>query len=79
MLEHFVEVGTIDRADLDLCLLTDSVDEALEYIHTHTIERFGLTRRPMRPSFWLHEGEGDRVGGRRAGANPRSAVTPAVE
>jgi uncharacterized protein (TIGR00730 family) len=61
LLEHLVEETSIDQADLDLCLLTDSVDEALEYIHSHTIDRFGLTRRPMRPSFWLQEDEGDRI------------------
>jgi uncharacterized protein (TIGR00730 family) len=61
LLEHLVEEGTMDRADLDLCLVTDSVDAALEHIHAHAIERFGLTRRPMRPSFWLHERDDDRA------------------
>ena len=55
LLEHLADEGTIERVDLDLFLLTDSVSEAVEHIQEHAIERFGLTRRPIRPSFWLNE------------------------
>jgi len=79
LLEHLAEAGSIDRSDLELCLLTDSVDDALEHIQSHAIERFGLTRRPLRPSFWLHESEGNRFR-RRDCVRRQSAVTPpAVE
>jgi len=76
LLAHLAQEGTMDRTDLDLCLVTDSVDEALEYIHSHAVERFGLTRRPMRPSFWLHERDDDRARRRAACGKSPSAVPP---
>jgi len=45
--EEMIRVGTIDRDDLDLLLFTDSVDQAMEHIEKHAIERFGLVRRKM--------------------------------
>ncbi|HSB09321.1 MAG TPA: TIGR00730 family Rossman fold protein [Blastocatellia bacterium] len=57
-LEHFLEqmiqAGTIDKADLDLLLLTDSVDEAIAHIQKHGIQQFGLRRIP-KPSRLLRE------------------------
>jgi uncharacterized protein (TIGR00730 family) len=44
-LKRMVAAGTIDAADLDLLLLTDSVDEAMAHIHKHAIEDFGLRER----------------------------------
>ncbi|AMY10759.1 LOG family protein ORF6 in fasciation locus [Luteitalea pratensis] len=58
LLEHLADEGTIDRPDLALFLLTDSVSEAVEHIQRHAIERFGLRRRPIRPSAWLQERDG---------------------
>lgn len=46
-LEMMVEEETLSKADLDLFLLTDSVDEAMEHIRIRAIERFGLA--PERP------------------------------
>ena len=74
LLEHLAVQGTIDDADLDLFLVTDSVSEALDHIQSHAIERFGLTRRPYRPSFWLHERARTRVEAR--GGHARSPRTP---
>jgi uncharacterized protein (TIGR00730 family) len=50
-LNEMAEAGTIDRADLNLFLFTDSVDEAMDHIQKHAIEQFGLSRRaaPRRP------------------------------
>jgi hypothetical protein len=42
-----VRVGTIGARDLDLLLLTDSVNEAMAHIQKHSIERFGLVRREV--------------------------------
>jgi uncharacterized protein (TIGR00730 family) len=47
-LNEMVEAGTIDRADLDLFLFTDSVDEAMDHIQKHAIEQFGLSRKAAR-------------------------------
>lgn len=44
LLEQMVLVGTIDKKDLDLILVTDSIDEAMAHIQTHAIDRFGLLR-----------------------------------
>ena len=53
-LKHMVEIGTISASDLNLLLLTDSVDEAMAHIQKHAVQRFGLKRVP-RPSKLLRE------------------------
>ncbi|MGH9366718.1 MAG: TIGR00730 family Rossman fold protein [Thermoanaerobaculia bacterium] len=47
LLQEMVGVGTIGSGDLDLLLLTDSVDEAMAHIETHAVEKFGLVRRRL--------------------------------
>jgi uncharacterized protein (TIGR00730 family) len=46
-LREMVEVGTIDRFDLNLFLFTDSVEEAMAHIEKHAVEKFGLTRHKI--------------------------------
>jgi predicted Rossmann-fold nucleotide-binding protein len=53
-LKQMVEIGTISASDLDLLLLTDSIDEAMAHIQKHAVQRFGLKRVP-RPSKLLRE------------------------
>ena len=53
-LKRMVEAGTIDAADLDLLLVTDSIDDAMSHIQKHAVEAFGLTRVPH-PSLILGE------------------------
>lgn len=43
--------GTIDASDLDLLLLTDSVEEAMAHIQKHAVEQFGLHRRKIPQRF----------------------------
>jgi hypothetical protein len=45
MLEKMVDERTIAPEDLQLILLTDSVDEAIAHIEKHAIEEFGLRRK----------------------------------
>ncbi len=50
--EKFVQAKTIDAEDSEKILFTDSVDEAVEYIHRMALHRFGLelnvrARRPL--------------------------------
>lgn len=54
--ETMLESGTVDVNDLDLLHLTDSVEEAVAYVHRSAIARFGLSyvRRPKR-RWWLFE------------------------
>ena len=47
LLGEMVGAGTIGEADLDLILMTDSVDEAMAHIQKHAVEQFGLVRRQM--------------------------------
>ena len=47
MLKTMIEVGTIAAADLDLMLVTDSVDEAMAHIELHAVQQFGLKRRKV--------------------------------
>lgn len=47
-LEKMVSEGTIDRADLDLFLLTDDVEEAMAHIEKYAVEKFRLRRTKFR-------------------------------
>ncbi len=50
--------GTISPVDLELCLFTDSVDEAVTYIQENSIKKFNLRHeKPYRPFKWLFEGK----------------------
>jgi uncharacterized protein (TIGR00730 family) len=46
-LEKMIQAGTISPNDRDLLLVTDVVEEAMNHIKIHGIERFGLLRRRM--------------------------------
>ncbi len=46
VLAKMLRAGTIDNTDLDLLLLTDSVEEAMSHIEKHAIEPFGLQKTP---------------------------------
>lgn len=49
LLENMVVAKTISPEDMDLILVTDSVDEAMAHIRTHGVEKFGLRHgRPKR-------------------------------
>jgi uncharacterized protein (TIGR00730 family) len=56
MLRTMVQARTISDADLDLMLVTDSIDEAIAHIERHAIKRFGLSTA-ARPSPWRVLGE----------------------
>ena len=56
MLRTMVQAHTISAGDLDLMLVTDSIDEAIAHIERHAIHRFGLTTQ-ARPSPWRWLGE----------------------
>jgi uncharacterized protein (TIGR00730 family) len=57
LLGQMVEAKTIDPADMDLLLVTDSVEEAMTHIKKHAIEPFGLHRRrvALKRSWLLRE------------------------
>jgi hypothetical protein len=54
--QRMIEVGTISAHDLDLMVVTDSVQEAMAHIEKKAVMKFGLTRkRRPRPSILLGE------------------------
>ena len=56
LLNEMVRAGTIDEADLHLCLFTDSVEEAMAHIEKHAVAEFGLVRHSLpKPSPLLGE------------------------
>ncbi len=56
MLRTMVQARTISAADLDLMLVTDSIDDAMAHIERYAIRTFGLTTA-TRPSPWRWLGE----------------------
>ena len=61
LLRHLALQGAVDRKDLDLLLVTDSVGDALRHIDRYAAQQFGLTRRRLRPSVLLGERQMSRV------------------
>lgn len=54
-IELMKQKGTIAEDDMKLCLFTDSVEEAVTYLRTNSIDRFGLKPGVKRRSWWLFE------------------------
>ncbi|MDP2174424.1 MAG: TIGR00730 family Rossman fold protein [Bacteroidota bacterium] len=52
-IDDMLKNETISPEDLDLFFVTDNIDEAVEFIVTHTIEPFGL--KPVKKEKWLGE------------------------
>jgi uncharacterized protein (TIGR00730 family) len=55
LLQRLAREGAIDRADLDLVLLTDDVAAGLEHVQRHVARRFGVTSKGPRPLTVLGE------------------------
>jgi len=54
--DRLVTARTIDAADVDRFMLTDSPEEAADAIREVALRKFGLSaRRPMRRRWWLFE------------------------
>lgn len=55
-IHYMAEIGTISEHDLDLFLLTDSVEKMETHLKKFAIEVFGLKRKEIiKPSRWLGE------------------------
>lgn len=52
-IEDMAQQGTISKEDLNLVLLTDSVDDAMNHIHTYISTNYKI--RPRKRSWWLFE------------------------
>ncbi len=56
LLNEMVAHGAVAPHDLDLLKVTDDLDEAMAYLETHAVGRFGLKRVPWeKPKWWLGE------------------------
>ena len=56
LMDEMVEAGTISANDLQLLLITDSVDEMVKHIRKNAIEEFGLKKgKRLKPLKWLGE------------------------
>lgn len=51
LFEHMATEGTIDKEDLELVLFTDSIEEAMNHIKHHSIERFKLLKKTKALSY----------------------------
>jgi len=51
--ETLIEAGTIDPGDLSIFKVTDSADEAVEYIREVAMAKFGLTERKRPKRRWI--------------------------
>jgi predicted Rossmann-fold nucleotide-binding protein len=45
--QHLAEYGTINKEDVELFLLTDSVEEMEEHIRKYAIDAYGLKRKAV--------------------------------
>jgi uncharacterized protein (TIGR00730 family) len=54
--EKMKQVGTISPQDTDLIFYTDSIDEAMDYLQKHAVDKFKLTKAKQIKRFkWLGE------------------------
>ena len=52
LFEEMIENGTIDRADVDRLVFTDSVEDALDVVNRNATIAFGLKPRAPRKRLW---------------------------
>lgn len=57
-IQKLIAAGTISPGDLDLVLVTDSIEEAVEHIKRNSIDQFGLKYAEPKPARWLFERKG---------------------
>jgi uncharacterized protein (TIGR00730 family) len=56
MVNIMIEKGTISPSDLDLVVVTDSIDDVIEHLEEHSVKKFDLRNKPKpRPSILLGE------------------------
>ena len=53
LFDDFVKERTIEATDLNLLLITDSVEEAMAHIQKHAVEKFGLRKARSIPRRWF--------------------------
>lgn len=51
LLEHMVDEKTISLRDIDLIFVTDSIEEAMEYIKVNIVDKYGITLKKVPQAF----------------------------
>ncbi|RXJ49692.1 LOG family protein [Gelidibacter gilvus] len=54
-IQLMAENESISPEDMELLFVTDSVEDLMAHIESHTIKKFGLIRKPVKPKWWLGE------------------------
>ena len=54
-IQIMAENESISQEDMKLLFVTDSVEELITHIETHSIKRFGLVKKQIKPRKWLGE------------------------
>ncbi len=58
-IQVMAENESISPEDMKLLFITDSVEDLVQHIQTHAIQRFNLVKKPRRPRWWLGEKDKD--------------------
>jgi uncharacterized protein (TIGR00730 family) len=54
--DHLLAAGTVDAADIERWVVTDSAEEAVQLVQQRAMSQFGLTYGPRaKPRWWLGE------------------------
>ena len=54
-IEMMIKHGTISKEDLELLLVTDSVEDLVAHIKKYSIKKFGLKKKQYKPKWWFGE------------------------
>ena len=46
---------SISPEDMKLLFVTDSVEDLISHIESHTIKKFGLVKKQVKPKWWFFE------------------------
>nr|WP_321230078.1 TIGR00730 family Rossman fold protein [uncultured Psychroserpens sp.] len=54
-IQLMAENESISPEDMKLLFVTDSVEDVIKHIELHTIKKFGLVKKQVKPKWWLGE------------------------
>ena len=54
-IQIMAENESISPEDMKLLFVTDSVEDLITHIESHSIKKFGLVKKEIKPKWWLGE------------------------
>lgn len=54
-IQLMAENESISPEDMELLFVTDSVEDVIKHIEKHSITKFGLIKKSIKPKWWLGE------------------------